>query len=426
MKPFYEDIDWDNYKLYFEDQLNEYLELSFKICREKKFEILNYKNFIKKNLFYYLSEFIFCEYLIKNKIYWPEYLEKEYEKHKYIALIPKIKIPLCIFKKEKIDFGFMHRFSHLTKNLNFDYKIENIEFNNILKNNSFNYIYEFQLADLDNIKYKLNKLLTFLNINYEIYKEIRCNVKTIYSSCHKMLNPIFLFFTTFLQEIKNAKVILSQAGLFHGTIRYSHVAELENLIADEYFSWGESYNHKNYKLVGSQYFNRKLTLNKNYCEQIYLNDIPLKNYPTPLSEISSMSYLQFMEYFKKYDYQIIQEILPQCKKPLLKSKHVSYSFYKKILKDHKILKLLGTSNVDLEATYCDRNFLMYYSTAMIELYNAQSAQIIPVYNENSITLHESEAKKLKNIFTEKDYNKKDLAIKKYVNDNFKVLSLDNI
>ena len=35
MKLFYEDIDWDNYKLYFEEQLNEYLELSFKICREK-------------------------------------------------------------------------------------------------------------------------------------------------------------------------------------------------------------------------------------------------------------------------------------------------------------------------------------------------------------------------------------------------------
>ena len=63
---------------------------------------------------------------------------------------------------------------------------------------------------------------------------------------------------------------------------------------------------------------------------------------------------------------------------------------------------------------------------MIELYNAQNAQIIPVYNENSITLHEAEAKKLRNIFTEKDFNKKDLAIKKYVNDNFKELSLDNI
>ena len=40
----------------------------------------------------------------------------------------------------------------------------------------------------------------------------------------------FLFFYNFFARNKNAKVILSQAGLFHGTIRYSHVAELEILL----------------------------------------------------------------------------------------------------------------------------------------------------------------------------------------------------
>ena len=79
-------------------------------------------------------------------------------------------------------------------------------------------------------------------------------------------------------------------------------------------------------------YKRKVEKNNEYVEQIFLNDIPMKNYPTPISEFSSMTYQEAKLYFFENDLRTIKSLIKKCKNPKLRAKHVSYEIYRNLLK----------------------------------------------------------------------------------------------
>ena len=197
-------------------------------------------------------------------------------------------------------------------------------------------------------------------------------------------------------------------------IKYSHLAELENLISDKYHSWGVSTNHFNYEIKGSHFYKRKVEKNNEYVEQIFLNDIPIKNYPTPISEFSSMTYQEAKLYFFENDLRTIKSLIKKCKNPKLRAKHVSYEIYRNLLKKENLDKYLIKSNADVESKCCKENYFLYFTTGIIELFNIKNVNLIPVFDEKSIYLNEKYWPSFLEILKESNLDKKEVLLRNYI------------